>query len=237
MMILAHDCEPYGVLERNGKTIPNDVIARQCGCDPAEFERLFKELEDAGVPGRTRRGAIYSRRMVRDAENRLAIKKSKSASGQEGAKSKWMNNGNISGLKRSQRLQEARAKGTHTKDEWEALKLSFGGVCPRCKTSGRRIVKDHIVPIYQGGSDSIENIQPLCNYCNSSKGAERINWKDAWQTPGETPGENLEMPGSSSSSSSSSSNKKEKNKKEKRDGEPVPIRQVLARMVAEGLGQ
>ncbi|MCC6273684.1 MAG: hypothetical protein IT572_09495 [Deltaproteobacteria bacterium] len=39
------------------------------------------------------------------------------------------------------------------------------------------------------------------------------------------------------SSSSSSSSKKEKNKKEKRDGEPVPIRQVLARMVAEGLGQ
>jgi len=54
--------------------------------------------------------------------------------------------------------------------------------CPRCKKDTNNFVKDHIKPIYQGGSDSIDNIQPLCSKCNLSKGNEIIdfrckNWK------------------------------------------------------------
>jgi len=76
---------------------------------------------------------------------------------------------------RSQRLSIARTKGTHTKNEWENMR-SFFGECLKCG-SDNDIVKDHVVPIYQGGSDSIENIQPLCRRCNASKGSESINYK------------------------------------------------------------
>lgn len=84
---------------------------------------------------------------------------------------------------RSQRLSEARTKGTHTAFEWEALKAFHGIQCCRCKGPGE-VVKDHITPIYQGGSDSIENLQPLCRTCNASKGPENIDhrlegWRDA----------------------------------------------------------
>jgi 5-methylcytosine-specific restriction endonuclease McrA len=36
--------------------------------------------------------------------------------------------------------------------------------------------RDHIVPIYQGGSDAITNIQPLCKRCNCAKGPETTDW-------------------------------------------------------------
>lgn len=38
------------------------------------------------------------------------------------------------------------------------------------------LVKDHVIPLYQGGSDGVDNIQPLCVECNSSKGAEDFHW-------------------------------------------------------------
>ncbi len=64
---------------------------------------------------------------------------------------------------------EARKKGSHTKQEWHEMKLYFR-CCVRCGTKNLNLVKDHIVPVYQGGSDSIKNLQPLCVKCNSSKG-------------------------------------------------------------------
>ena len=81
-------------------------------------------------------------------------------------------------LKRRERLAAARLKGTHTKGQWEELKAEFDGRCVRCGEYGWHLDQDHIVPIYQGGSDSIENIQPLCACCNAQKGPEDMNWKE-----------------------------------------------------------
>jgi uncharacterized protein YdaU (DUF1376 family) len=72
---------------------------------------------------------------------------------------------------RSRRLSAAREKGTHTDVEW-GLMLSRYKRCLRCGATGVKLVKDHIVPIYQGGSDSISNLQPLCLRCNKSKGPD-----------------------------------------------------------------
>jgi len=85
---------------------------------------------------------------------------------------------------RSQRLKNARLKGKHTKEEWETLKSLFS-CCPRCGGDGEP-VKDHIIPIYKGGSDGIDNLQPLCKQCNSQKGPETIDyrpkdWENAYE--------------------------------------------------------
>ena len=78
---------------------------------------------------------------------------------------------------RAERLRQARTKGTHTKQEWEELKAKFGYQCVRCGTDKYNVERDHIIPIYMGGSDSIDNIQPLCAWCNVSKGPETIDWR------------------------------------------------------------
>ena len=82
---------------------------------------------------------------------------------------------------RSRRLAEARKKGRHTALEWEVMVQICGSECVKCSSTDH-LVKDHIVPIYQGGSDGIENLQPLCHSCNSSKGPMSEDLRpDGWQ--------------------------------------------------------
>lgn len=78
-------------------------------------------------------------------------------------------------LLRSLRVKAANLRGTHTKDEWHALIVEFDSTCVRCSQRGL-VVKDHIIPLYQGGSNHISNLQPLCARCNTSKGPESKNW-------------------------------------------------------------
>jgi hypothetical protein len=70
MMFLMHDSERYGYLVVNGLPMSAESIARRCGCTPTEYAALFTELSDAGIPSLTKDNVIFSRRMVRDAEDR-----------------------------------------------------------------------------------------------------------------------------------------------------------------------
>lgn len=83
----------------------------------------------------------------------------------------------LHGRIRAQRMLEARSKGTHTYPEWLAVMARYGNRCVRCGCyPDPRPCKDHIVPVYQGGSDAVENLQPLCRQCNTAKGPDSFNW-------------------------------------------------------------
>jgi hypothetical protein len=71
MLFVAHKSQRYGYLEADGKAIPDEQLARRCGCASSEeYRSLLAELFSAGVPARTTEGVIYSRRMVRDQQER-----------------------------------------------------------------------------------------------------------------------------------------------------------------------
>lgn len=81
---------------------------------------------------------------------------------------------------RSARMAAAKQQGTHTREEWEILREYCQYKCVKCGAEGHQD-RDHILPVYQGGSDSLHNIQPLCARCNAGKGSESIDHRpDGW---------------------------------------------------------
>lgn len=74
------------------------------------------------------------------------------------------------------------APGSHTLEEWNALKMAYEYTCPSCmkREPEIKLEEDHIVALIEGGSDDISNIQPLCRSCNSRKNKKTIkyHWKE-----------------------------------------------------------
>lgn len=115
--------------------------------------------------------------------------------GTAGASAKWgeKSSSEQGKLTRSQRLAEARQIATHTEREWQSMQAFCRHSCVRCGVTDQPLVRDHVIPIYQGGSDGIDNIQPLCRKCNASKGPERQDFRpDGWQDACKTPASSLQ---------------------------------------------
>ena len=71
MLFVAHNSQRSGYLESDGRAISDEQLSRRCGCATVEeYRNLLAELFAAGVPARTQEGVIYSRRMVRDQQER-----------------------------------------------------------------------------------------------------------------------------------------------------------------------
>lgn len=69
------------------------------------------------------------------------------------------------------------APGEFTVAEFVALCGLYGNRCLCCGTTDRRLTADHVVPLTKGGSNGIENIQPLCGSCNSRKHVSIVDYR------------------------------------------------------------
>ncbi|GAB4445236.1 MAG: hypothetical protein OHK0041_02410 [Anaerolineales bacterium] len=71
------------------------------------------------------------------------------------------------------------SKVTHTEKEWQDLKARYNFTCLCCgkKEPEIKLTRDHVIPLTEGGSDSIGNIQPLCARCNSKKNNKHVDYR------------------------------------------------------------
>ena len=77
MLNMMHGTERYGYLQANGLPIPEETIARYCGCSLDEYQSLLSELDAARVPRRNHMSIIYCARMVNDQKQRDVWRKQK----------------------------------------------------------------------------------------------------------------------------------------------------------------
>lgn len=67
--------------------------------------------------------------------------------------------------------------GTFTPKEWLDLVESYNHTCLRCRCNNCALEADHIKPLSKGGSNRIDNIQPLCAKCNNWKATQEIDYR------------------------------------------------------------
>lgn len=75
----------------------------------------------------------------------------------------------------------AAARGyDHTWRRLRRMILTTSPLCVECEKHGRIVLAtdvDHIIPLSQGGTNHINNLQPLCHSCHSRKTAvESSGW-------------------------------------------------------------
>lgn len=80
-------------------------------------------------------------------------------------------------IKMQRRRMSIQSSGTdYTVDEWTNLCAHYDYRCLACGEQ-KPLTADHIVPLSRGGSNSIDNIQPLCHRCNSIKHTKVIDYR------------------------------------------------------------
>lgn len=80
---------------------------------------------------------------------------------------------------RRARKNEVERDRSITAASWTALKVLYGNRClnPECIDPTAKLTMDHVIPISKGGADTIWNLQPLCQSCNSSKHTKVIDYR------------------------------------------------------------
>ena len=68
-------------------------------------------------------------------------------------------------------VHKHRALGNINSSEWIAKVMILGNMCQAChkKEPDVKITIDHIIPVSKGGTNHIDNLQPLCLDCNKRK--------------------------------------------------------------------
>ena len=69
--------------------------------------------------------------------------------------------------------------GSYTLIAWHALCKRYGFRCLSCmrKLPYLKLTVDHVIPVTKGGSSDIDNLQPLCQPCNSQKNDRTIDYR------------------------------------------------------------
>lgn len=97
-------------------------------------------------------------------------------------KYKTNNRDTVNAATHRRRSTIASADGSYTAAEWRDLKAHYGHHCLMCgrQEPAIRLTVDHVIPPALGGTNRIDNIQPLCKSCNSKKHRGIVDLRPLW---------------------------------------------------------
>lgn len=75
------------------------------------------------------------------------------------------------------RARKLAAGGNYTRKEFRELCAKYDHRCLCCGERFDKLEADHVTPLSRGGSNGIENIQPLCRGCNRKKADREIDYR------------------------------------------------------------
>lgn len=74
------------------------------------------------------------------------------------------------------RYEKAQQSAGFTEIQFRDLCGYYGYVCLCCGEQ-RKLTADHVIPLSRGGTNDIDNIQPLCRSCNTKKGTKTVDYR------------------------------------------------------------
>jgi 5-methylcytosine-specific restriction endonuclease McrA len=151
--------EQYAQYEKARANLPHRVEARRKYQEVhkeqiAQYKKIWtannKERVDA------------SKRSYYEREREVILARSKKWAENNPGKVRQAKTNNL----RKRRAARHTSRGHFTVEEFKELCARYGNKCLACGDTEAVLEADHVVPLVKGGSDSINNIQPLCGSCN-----------------------------------------------------------------------
>lgn len=96
----------------------------------------------------------------------------------KGGISKMPDYSRVHTARRRLRIKEG---GHYSVQEWLDMKEKYNFMCLCCKKQEPfiKLSPDHVVPLARGGTNTIDNIQPLCCGCNGRKWAKTVDYRNS----------------------------------------------------------
>lgn len=94
----------------------------------------------------------------------------------------WRQNnpGKVKEYCHARRARKKFALGRFIGKEWTVVCEKYQHYCVACLRTNLPLVADHVISLAAGGSNHISNIQPLCGPCNSRKGVQCTDYREAF---------------------------------------------------------
>jgi hypothetical protein len=152
------NCHQVKVLDEF--TVSKGKISAHCKTCVAEYGRGW-------YAENVEKKAVKAQQWMREHKDRIAE-----------LSARWYRNNKDRAKARGHRRRSAikGVGGSFTAQEFRNLCELYGNKCLCCGQEGD-LTPDHVVPICKGGSNSIDNIQPLCLTCNLRKARKTIDYR------------------------------------------------------------